>query len=176
MPVVNWYSRTEYLRHVSEVLQGGSKAVSGAENLARDQKLFEQVITALLRGSKELGVTQVRNSDAFVQLGKAKSLFEKIKPQLRSILDSSSDLFEVRGAADEIFLGSRNVFDHAAALKKAIAELPQNRLWPSLSTAVYGACGDGFHGLDSGVLVPVCGTPKGKEPRPGPTRKTRMRS
>ncbi|MGA9574038.1 MAG: methyl-accepting chemotaxis protein [Lysobacterales bacterium] len=126
------------LRHVSEVLQGGSKAVSGAENLARDQKLFEQVITALLRGSKELGVTQVRNSDALVQLGKAKSLFEKIKPQLRSILDSSTDLFEVRGAADEIFLGSRNVFDHAAALKKAIAELPQNRLWPSLSTAVTG--------------------------------------
>ena len=126
------------LRHVSEVLQGGSKAVSGAENLARDQQLFDQVITALLRGNQGLGVTQVRNADALVSLGKARTLFEKIKPQLASILDSSTDLFEVRGAADEIFLGSRSVFDHAAALKNAIAEMPQNRLWPTLTAAVIG--------------------------------------
>lgn len=126
------------LRHVSEVLQGGSKAVSGAESLARDQQLFEQVITALLRGNQRLGVTQVRNADALVSLGKARTLFEKIKPQIASILDSSSDLFEVRGAADEIFLGSRSVFDHANALKKAIAELPQSRWWPTLTTAVAG--------------------------------------
>jgi twitching motility protein PilJ len=126
------------LRHVSEVLQGGSKAVSGAENLARDRVLFEQVITALLRGSSELGITQVRNSDALQSLGRARTLFEKIKPQINSILESSSDLFEVRGAADEIFLTSRSVFDQAAGLKKAIAELPQTRLWPTLTTAAVG--------------------------------------
>ena len=126
------------LRHVSEVLQGGSKAVSGAENLNKDQQLFEQVVTALLRGNASLGVTQVRNTDALVSLGKARALFEKIKPQLISILEYSTDLFEVRGAADEIFLGSRNVFNHAADFKKAIADLPQARLWPSLTTAVTG--------------------------------------
>jgi len=126
------------LRHVSEVLQGGSKAVSGAESLAKDQQLFDQVITALLRGNSNLGVSQVRNTDALQSLGKARTLFEKIKPQLNSILESSSDLFEVRGAADEIFLGSRSVFDQAAALKKAIADLPQNRLWPTLTTAGIG--------------------------------------
>lgn len=126
------------LRHVSEVLQGGSKAVSGAESLAKDQQLFDQVITALLRGNGSLGVSQVRNTDALQSLGKARTLFEKIKPQLNSILESSTDLFEVRGAADEIFLGSRSVFDQAAALKKAIADLPQTRLWPTLTTAGIG--------------------------------------
>jgi len=126
------------LRHVSEVLQGGSKAVSGAESLARDQQLFDQVITALLRGNSSLGVSQVRNTDALQSLGKARTLFEKIKPQLNSILESSTDLFEVRGAADEIFLGSRGVFDQSAALKKAIGDLPQNRLWPTLTTAGIG--------------------------------------
>ncbi len=126
------------LRRVSEVLQGGSNAVSAAENLARDQLLFEQLITALLRGNPELGVTQVRNSSALQSLGKVKSLFETIKPHIKSILDSSSDLFEVRGAADEIFLGSRDVFEQAANLKNAIAEIPQNRLWPSLTAAVIG--------------------------------------
>lgn len=126
------------LRRVSEVLQGGSNAVSAAENLANDQLLFEQVINALLRGNSKLGVTKVRNADALQSLGRVKSLFETIKPPITSILDSSSDLFEVRGAADEIFLGSSNVFDNAASLKSAIAELPQTRLWPSLTAAVIG--------------------------------------
>ena len=126
------------LRRVSEVLQGGSNAVSAAENLARDQRLFEQVLTALLRGNSQLGITQVRNTKALQALGKVKTLFENIKPQISTILDSSSDLFEVRGAADEIFLGSREVFDNAAGLKNAIAELPQTRLWPSLAAALIG--------------------------------------
>lgn len=126
------------LRRVSEVLQGGSHAVSAAENLANDQLLFEQVINALLRGNSKLGVTKVRNADALGSLGRVKTLFETIKPPITSILDSSSDLFEVRGAADEIFLGSSNVFDNAANLKSAIAGLPQTRLWPSLTTAVIG--------------------------------------
>jgi len=126
------------LRRVSEVLQGGSNAVSAAENLANDQRLFEQVLTALLRGNSQLGMTRVRNSTALQSLGKVKTLFENIKPQISSILDSSSDLFEVRGAADEIFLGSREVFDNAASLKNSIAVLPQSRLWPSLTAAVIG--------------------------------------
>ena len=126
------------LRHVSEVLQGGSKAVTGAESLADDRRLFEQVMNALLRGNPRLGVTQVRNTDALKSLGRVRTLFAKIKPQIDTILDYSSDLFEVRGAADEIFLGSRDVFDQAASLKKAIAELPQIRLWPSLTTAAAG--------------------------------------
>ena len=126
------------LRRVSEVLQGGSNAVSATENLANDQLLFEQVINALLRGNSKLGVTKVRNADALGSLGRVKTLFETIKPPITSILDSSSDLFEVRGAADEIFLGSSNVFDNAANLKSAIAELPKTRLWPSLTAAVIG--------------------------------------
>jgi len=44
----------------------------------------------------------------------------------------------VRGAADEIFLDSRDAFDQAAELKKAIAELPENRLWPSQTAVVIG--------------------------------------
>ena len=124
------------LRRVSEVLQGGNNAVNAAENLARDQQLFEQVLSALLSGNSELRMTKVRNANALKALGSVKTLFGKIKPQIKIILDSSTDLFEVRGAADEIFLGSRDVFNQASVLKKAIAELPQTRLWPSLTTAV----------------------------------------
>ena len=122
------------LRRVSEVLQGGSTAVGAAENLAKDRDLFNQVLDALLKGNASLGITQVRNTQALQSLGKVKSLFESIKPHINAILNSSSDLFEVRGAADEIFLDSRDVFDEAANLKHAITELPKTRTWPSQST------------------------------------------
>ena len=126
------------LRRVSEVLQGGSNAVNAAENLGKDRDLFDQVLNALLRGNSRLGVTQVRNTKALQSLGQVKSLFETIKPQIQAILDSSSDLFEVRGAADEIFLDSRDVFEEAASLKSAIAEIPQNRIWPSQAAGALG--------------------------------------
>jgi len=126
------------LRRVSEVLQGGSNAVTAAENLRKDRDLFEQVLNALLRGNARLGVTQVRNTSALQSLGQVKSLFETIKPQIESILNSSSDLFEVRGAADEIFLDSRDVFEEAASLKSAIAEIPQHRIWPSQAAGALG--------------------------------------
>ena len=126
------------LRRVSEVLRGGSDAVQAADSLAKERLQFEQVLTALLRGNSKLGVTQVRNAGALQSLGKVKTLFENIKPQIEIILGSSSDLFEVRGAADEIFLGSREVFDNAASLKNAITELPKTRLWPSLTAAIIG--------------------------------------
>ncbi|MCP4044858.1 MAG: methyl-accepting chemotaxis protein, partial [Gammaproteobacteria bacterium] len=126
------------LRRVAEVLQGGSNAVSAAENLGNDSDLFEQVLSSLLKGNSRLGVSQVRNTQALQSLGQVKDLFENIKPPINAILKSSGDLFEVRGAADEIFLDSPDVFNEAANLKDAIANLPGTRLWPSLITAAIG--------------------------------------
>ena len=126
------------LRRVAEVLQGGSNAVSAADSLRKDRDLFAQVLTALLQGNQPLGITQVRNTQALRSLAQVKDLFATIKPQIGAILDSSSDLFEVRGAADEIFLDSRDAFEQAANLKRAIAELPQNRLWPSQTAGAIG--------------------------------------
>ncbi len=126
------------LRRVSEVLQGGSNAVKAAESLGKDRDLFDQVLSALLRGNSSLGITQVRNTQALQALGEVRSSFERIKPQIDAILNSSNDLFEVRGAADEIFLKSRDVFEQAARLNNSIAELPKSRIWPSQAAGAIG--------------------------------------
>lgn len=126
------------LRRVAEILQGGSNAVNAAENLGKDSDLLDQVLRSLLAGNDSLGVSQVRNTQALQALGQAKALFENIKPPISIILESSSDLFEVRGAADEIFLDSRSIFDQAASLKTTIAELPGSRQWPSLTAGLTG--------------------------------------
>jgi twitching motility protein PilJ len=126
------------LRRVSEVLQGGGNAVNAAEKLDEDRNLFDRVLAALLQGDSQLGIKKVRNTRALQSLTEVKTRFETIRPHINTILNSSSDLFEVRGAADEIFLDSRDVFDEAANLKHAIAELPQNRWWPSQTTGYIG--------------------------------------
>jgi twitching motility protein PilJ len=119
------------LRRVSEVLQGGSGAIAAAENLGRELKSFDQVLSALLNGNQGLGVTRVSNTQALSSLGETRKLFDQARPHIQTILDSSAVLFELRGAADEILLDSRDIFDKAATLNETIADLPTTRVWPS---------------------------------------------
>jgi twitching motility protein PilJ len=56
------------LRHVTEILQGGTSAVSGANALQSEITLFDRVSSALLNGSTNLGITQVRNQQALTSL------------------------------------------------------------------------------------------------------------
>jgi len=126
------------LRRVTEILQGGAGAVNAADSLKSEMGQFDQVLTALLRGNQSLGITQVRNQQALNSLGRVRGLFNQARPHLQAILDSSSDLFEVRGAADEIFLDSRTVFQQAGALSRDFGDLPNSRPWPSLKTGALG--------------------------------------
>jgi len=126
------------LRHVTEILQGGGGAISAADRLDDEIQLFGQVLAALRSGNRNLGITQVRNQQALASLAEVSRLFEEARPHLQTILDSSADLFSVRGAADEIFLDSRKVFDQAAALAGAITGLPHSRAWPSIRAAAIG--------------------------------------
>lgn len=126
------------LRHESELRKGGSGAVKAAEELKNEIAQFDQQHNALLRGSTRMGVDAVRNQQALNTLGQVRRQFGQARPHLQSILDSSADLFEVRGAADEIFLDSHEVFSRAAALGSAVATLPHSRSWPSVQTGTIG--------------------------------------
>lgn len=126
------------LRRTSEILQGGSNAVNAARSLQSEIELFQQVLNALLRGNISLGITQVRNQQALSSLGRVRTLFGQAQPHLKAILDSSSDLFEVRGAADEIFLDSGEAYNHAGDLAAQIPNLSRSSTWPSLRSGVFG--------------------------------------
>jgi twitching motility protein PilJ len=123
------------LRHATEILQGGSSAVGAAQNLRGEIAQFDQVLAALRDGSQRLGITQVRNQQALTSINQVRRQFNNARPHLQTILDSSADLFKVRGAADEIFLDSRTVFNQADALSTAVAGLPNSQLWPSIKIA-----------------------------------------
>jgi len=120
------------LRHLNEILRGGNGIGSAAENFRKEIDYFDQMLNALLKGSTSIGVTQVNNTKALNSLGQVREMFTEARPHIDFILASSADLLEVRGAADNIFLDSKDMFDQARLVAEAIQQRSTSRVWPSL--------------------------------------------
>jgi len=120
------------LRHLKDMLRGGSGAVTAADNFKKEIDYFEQMLNALLQGSKSVGVAQVQNKGAAKSLGQVRQLFDDARPSLDVILSSSTDILAVRGAADEIFLDSQHMFDLARKISDQVLSHADSRAWPSL--------------------------------------------
>ncbi len=120
------------LRHLKEMLRGGAGSVAAADNFTREIDYFEQTMDALLHGSRSVGVTQVQNASAMKSLNAARLLYDNVRPQLDIVLASSSDILAVRGAADEIFVDSLDMFDLSRRLADDVLQRSGTRLWPSL--------------------------------------------
>jgi twitching motility protein PilJ len=120
------------LRHLKEMLRGGTGSVAAADNFTQEIDHFEQTMDALLHGSRSVGVTQVQNASAMKSLNEARLLYDNVRPQLDTVLASSSDILAVRGAADEIFIDSLDMFDLSRQLADDVLHRSGTRLWPSL--------------------------------------------
>jgi twitching motility protein PilJ len=120
------------LRHLKEMLRGGSGSVAAADSFTREIEYFDQTMNALLQGSRSVGVTQVQNASAREALGRARLLYDNARPQLQTVLTSTSDILAVRGAADEIFFDSLVVFDLSRSVSDGVLHRSDSRLWPSL--------------------------------------------
>ena len=120
------------LRHLKEMLRGGVGAAAAAENFKREISYFEQTMDALLKGSRSVGVTQVSNTRARRALEEAKLLYDNARPQLDTILESTEDILSVRGAADQIFIDSLDMFDLSRSVSGDVLYRSDSRLWPSL--------------------------------------------
>jgi twitching motility protein PilJ len=114
------------------MLRGGTGSVAAAESFTREIEDFEQTMDALLQGSRSVGVTKVRNSNAMKSLVAARLLYNNARPQLNTILTSTSDILAVRGAADEIFIDSLGMFDLSRQVADDVLSRSDTRLWPSL--------------------------------------------
>jgi twitching motility protein PilJ len=119
------------LRHLKDMLRGGN-GPEAAENFAKEVTSFETMLNSLLRGSKTVGVTQVRNAKALSNLGQVREIFLAAKPQIEYIISVSADLMNVRAASDGIFLDSKDMFDQAKVLSESIQKQSDSRIWPSL--------------------------------------------
>ena len=127
------------LRRVNTILQGGEAAISAADNFSRDVAFFESVLNALLNGDRELRITEVRNPRAKAALTQVLEDLNSVKPDLDVILAASTDLFDVRSAADDILLDTVDLFNQSRTLAATYSGLSETRILPSVTAGLFGA-------------------------------------
>jgi twitching motility protein PilJ len=120
------------LRHLKEMLSGGEGSDAAADSFTQEIDHLEQTMDALLQGSRSGGVTQVQNSSARKSLNAARLRYDNARPQLDFVLAASGDILAVRGAADEIFIDSLDMFDLSRRVADDVLHRSGTRLWPSL--------------------------------------------
>ena len=93
-------------RHIGEMLRGGIGNITAAERLGRSTDQFGVVLTGLLEGSRDLGLSKVSDPEARKELENVKKLFGSIQKQVDQVLERSPELFRVRDSADSVFITS----------------------------------------------------------------------
>ena len=127
------------LRRVTLILQGGIGAISAADALSREATIYGQLLNALYAGAPELNIQRVGIAGARERLANVNDLFEGVQSDVESILSASTELFTVKEASDQIFLGSNDLLANAQNLNAAFTKLPSERPFPSLLVAIIGA-------------------------------------
>ncbi len=129
------------LRRVNEILAGGTGAITAADAFSRDANLFRRVLEGLIDGDDGLNLAPVRNARVLETLAEVVPIFEEVRADVDTILAASTDLFEVRESADEIFLDAEELTDQARSLASDYATLGEDELWPSLLAGLALAAG-----------------------------------
>ena len=120
------------LRRVSDITTGGSGAIAAADAFNRDAALFGRVLEGFINGDEGLGLPATRNAVVLEALTELLPIFDEIRVDIDAILMSSTELAEVRDAADEIILDTEALTDQARQLAEEYARLGDDELWPSL--------------------------------------------
>lgn len=119
------------LRSVTQILQGGSGAVSAADRFSRDAAVFEQTLQGLREGGGNLRrVTSGAGQAALTQVADA---YNEVQPDIATILEGSSSLFAIKAASDQIFLDSESLLNGARDFATSLNELPQRRVLGGLT-------------------------------------------
>ncbi len=129
------------LRRVNEILAGGTGAITAADAFSRDANLFRRVLQGLIDGDDGLNLAPVRNPRVLETLAEVVPIFEEVRLDVDTILAASTDLFEVRESADEIFLDAEELTDQARSLATEYAALGEDEIWPSLLAGLALAAG-----------------------------------
>ena len=117
------------VRSVNKVLEGGDDAVMAADSFGQDTERFGRVLTGMLEGDAALGITRVRDADAIESLNEIADSFAEVNESVDEILQSSPELFQVRRAADDIFVDSQTLLNETGALVRRFEDTKAPGFW-----------------------------------------------
>lgn len=118
-------------RRVTEVVAGGDKAISSADALSRDTAAFSQVLAGLKSGNADWNVSPVASPAAMNSVVAAEQLFGESEKEIKSILDASTNLFDVHQAEGAISLDSAVLLEDSENLYKAYDNINLRRIFPN---------------------------------------------
>ena len=113
-------------RRVTEILAGG-------DALSRDSAVFGQVLAGLKSGNEEMGVARVTSTAALGAVDAVDKLYADSLKEMDSILQASTDLFEVQQASQAISEDSNVLLEDSQALFEtfgsSLARAFPNNVW-----------------------------------------------
>ncbi len=120
------------VRAIDRVLAGGEGAVQAADSFGRDASQFGRVMNGMIEGDDALGIEMIEDPEALDYLAEIASLFDEfVNQSVDEILETAPELFQVRAAADNIFLRSQDLLVESTALGEEF-EQSTGGLFPSV--------------------------------------------
>ena len=95
-------------RSVDNVFEAGSLE-SLSNNINRDSQTFRGVLDGLINGNRELLLSAATNPGVRSSLTKIEELFRSVSAAVSEILTQSTDVVQVKTAADAIYAGSTDL-------------------------------------------------------------------
>jgi len=127
-------------RRVTEILSGGDRAVTAADALARDSVVFGNVLSGLKSGNEEMSISRVSSAAAMTSVQQVEQLYAASQKEMESILQASTDLFEVQQAAESISGDSNVLLEDSQSLFEtfgsSLDRFFPNNLWAFASGAI----------------------------------------
>ncbi|MFJ4143434.1 methyl-accepting chemotaxis protein [Pseudomonas sp. NPDC089734] len=123
---------------VNTVLSGDETAVQAADAFGRDASQFGRVLNGMLEGNPTMHITQVEDRDARTRLAEISELFEFVSGSVDEILETSSELFQVREASGNIFNTSQTLLDETSVLTNGLENLATSRSANTIGGYVLG--------------------------------------
>ena len=115
------------LGSVNKILTIEEDSVQAADSFGRDAVLFGRVLQAMRDGDASMGIAKVTDAEAVKRLAEISELFQFVSDSVDEILETSPELFQVRGAADDIFKVSLVLLEDASQLSKSFDALADER-------------------------------------------------
>ena len=120
------------LGSVNRVLAGDADAVMAADSFGRDAALFGRVLDGMLHGNDVLGIARVTDLDAVGRLEEISDLFAYVSESVEQILLTSPELYQVRTAANGIFIDSQLLLNNVSKLSTAFEARSDGRWFNTL--------------------------------------------
>ncbi len=124
------------VRTVNDVLTGDENAVLAADRFGRDAKLFGRVLNGMVEGNDVMGITRVEDEDAVYGLEAIAEDFQFVNENVDAILESSPELFNVRNAADDIFVSSQGLKNETTTLASTLQTRSEGRLFSTTTVGI----------------------------------------